>query len=202
MMIYNLNGILTYVDPTFVVVECGGVGFKCFASTTTITSLTQVGTKVNLFTYLSVREDAMDLFGFAAQDELDAFKLLISVSGIGPKAAMAILSVLPPDRLSVAISSGDVKAITAAQGVGKKTAERVVLELKDKMVGIGSASVVSVVEGIQSVAESGNAQEAVEVLVSLGFNQSDAACVVGAMDKTLSVDDMIRLGLKQLSSQL
>ena len=201
-MIYNLNGILTYVDPAFVVVECGGIGFKCFASTNTITSLAPVGTKVNLFTYLSVREDAMDLFGFAGQDELDAFKLLISVSGIGPKAAMSILSVLPPDRLSVAVSSGDVKAITAAQGVGKKTAERVVLELKDKMVGLGSASVASVVEGIRSVAESDNAQEAVEVLVSLGFNQSDAASVVGAMDKSLSVDDMIRLGLKQLSSQL
>lgn len=201
-MIYNINGTLSYVDPTFVVVDCGGVGFKCFASTTTITSLTPVGTKVNLFTYLAVREDAMDLFGFASQEELDAFKLLITVSGIGPKAAMAILSVLPPDRLSVAISSGDVKAITAAQGVGKKTAERVVLELKDKMVGIGSAATASIVEGIQSVASSSNAQEAVEVLVSLGFNQSDASAVVGSMDKSLSVDDMIRLGLKKLSSQL
>lgn len=201
-MIYNLHGTLTYTDPTFAVVECGGVGFKCFVSMTTLTFLTSVGTEVNLFTHLAVREDAMDLYGFATAEELDAFKLLITVSGVGPKAAMAILSVLPPDRLSIAVSSGDVKSIQSANGVGKKTAERVVLELKDKMVGIGSASTNSVVQGIQSVASSDNAKEAVEVLVSLGFNQSDASTVVGAMDKSMSVDDMIRIGLKQLSSQL
>lgn len=198
-MIYNLNGKLTYVDPAFIVIECGGVGFKCFASTTTITSISTVGTNVNVLTYMSVKEDSIDLYGFATQEELNAFKLLISVSGIGPKAAMAILSVLPPDRLSVAVSSGDVKAIQSAQGVGKKTAERVVLELKDKMVGIGSAHTNPIVEGIQSVAQSDNAQEAVEVLVSLGFNQSEAASVVGTMDKSLSVDEMIRKGLKSLS---
>lgn len=198
-MIYNLNGKLTYVDPTFIVIECGGVGFKCFASTTTITSISTVGTNVNVLTYMSVKEDSIDLYGFATQEELNAFKLLISVSGIGPKAAMAILSVLLPDRLSVAVSSGDVKAIQSAQGVGKKTAERVVLELKDKMVGIGSARTNTIVEGIQSVAQSDNAQEAVEVLVSLGFNQSEAASVVGTMDKSLSVDEMIRKGLKSLS---
>lgn len=198
-MIYNLSGKLTYVDPTFIVIECGGVGFKCFASTTTITSISTVGTNVNVLTYMSVKEDSIELYGFATQEELNAFKLLISVSGIGPKAAMAILSVLPPDRLSVAVSSGDVKAIQSAQGVGKKTAERVVLELKDKMVGIGSAHTNAIVEGIQSVAQSDNAQEAVEVLVSLGFNQSEAASVVGTMDKSLSVDEMIRKGLKSLS---
>lgn len=198
-MIYNLNGKLTYVDPTFIVIECGGVGFKCFASTTTITSISTVGNNVNVLTYMSVKEDSIDLYGFATQEELNVFKLLISVSGIGPKAAMAILSVLPPDRLSVAVSSGDVKAIQSAQGVGKKTAERVVLELKDKMVGIGSAHTNAIVEGIQSVAQSDNAQEAVEVLVSLGFNQSEAASVVGTMDKSLSVDEMIRKGLKSLS---
>lgn len=200
-MIYNLRGTLTYTDPTFAVVECGGVGFKCFVSMTTLKSLTSVGTEVNLFTHLAVREDAMDLYGFASADELDAFKLLITVSGVGPKAAMAILSVLPPDRLAIAVSSGDARSIQQAQGVGKKTAERVVLELKDKMVGIGSVSS-DVVSGIQSVATSTSAQEAVEVLVSLGFNQSDASAVVGAMDKSLSVDDMVRKGLQQLSSQL
>lgn len=201
-MIYNVKGILTYTEPTFAVVECGGVGFKCFVSMTTLQSLTSIGTEVNLFTYMAVREDAMDLFGFSTQEELSAFKLLITVSGIGPKAAIAILSVLTPDRLSIAVSSGDVKSIQMAQGVGKKTAERVVLELKDKMVSIGSGKVSAVVEGIQQVSSNSNAQEAVEVLVSLGFNQSDAAAVVGTMDKSMSVDDMIRKGLKELSSQL
>lgn len=201
-MIYNVKGTLTYTDVNFAVVECGGVGFKCYVSMTTLKSLTSVGTQVNLFTYLSVKEDAMDLFGFYTRDELDAFKLLITVNGIGPKAAMAILSVLSPDKLSIAISSGDSKAIQSAQGVGKKTAERVILELKDKMAGIGGESTAQAVSNISGISSSGNASEAVEVLVSLGFNQSDAAQVVGAMDKSLSVDEMIRKGLKQLSTQL
>lgn len=200
-MIYNVRGTLTYTDVNYAVVECGGVGFKCFVSMTTLKELPPLGKEANLYTYLAVREDAMDLFGFATQQELDAFKLLINVSGVGPKAAMAVLSVLPPDRLSIAVSSGDVKSIQSAQGVGKKTAERIVLELKDKMLGI-TPSNAAAVQSIQAVASNSDAQEAVEVLVSLGFNQSDAATVVGAMDKGLSVDDMIRKGLKQLSSQL
>lgn len=200
-MIYNIRGTLTYTDINYAVVECGGVGFKCFVSMTTLKELPSLGKETNLYTYLAVREDAMDLFGFATQQELDAFKLLITVSGVGPKAAMAVLSVLPPDRLSIAVSSGDVKSIQSAQGVGKKTAERIVLELKDKMLGIAPSNAAAV-QGIQAVAANSDAQEAVEVLVSLGFNQSDAATVVGAMDKGLSVDDMIRKGLKQLSSQL
>lgn len=200
-MIYNVRGTLTYTDINYAVVECGGVGFKCFVSMTTLKELPPLGKEANLYTYLAVREDAMDLFGFAAQQELDAFKLLITVSGVGPKAAMAVLSVLPPDRLSIAVSSGDVKSIQSAQGVGKKTAERIVLELKDKMLGIAPSNAAAV-QSIQAVASNSDAQEAVEVLVSLGFNQSDAATVVGAMDKGLSVDDMIRKGLKQLSSQL
>lgn len=200
-MIYNVRGTLTYTDINYAVVECGGVGFKCFVSMTTLKELPSLDKEANLYTYLAVREDAMDLFGFATQQELDAFKLLITVSGVGPKAAMAVLSVLPPDRLSIAVSSGDVKSIQSAQGVGKKTAERIVLELKDKMLGIAPSNAAAV-QSIQAVATNSDAQEAVEVLVSLGFNQSDAATVVGAMDKGLSVDDMIRKGLKQLSSQL
>ena len=201
-MIYNVKGILTYVEPTFAVVECGGVGYKCFISTTTLKELPSANKEVNLFTHLSVREDAMDLYGFKEKEELEAFKLLISVSGIGPKAAISILSVLTPEKLGVAVSSGDIRAISSAQGVGKKTAERVVLELKDKIAGIATGSTASIVEGIQSVAASSNAQEAIEVLVSLGFNQSAASAAVGAMDKSLSVDDMVRKGLKELSSQL
>ena len=119
-MIYNVKGTLTYTDPTFAVVECGGVGFKCFVSMTTLRELTSIGTQVNLFTHMAVREDAMDLYGFATQEELQAFKLLITVSGVGPKAAIAILSVLPPDRLSIAISSGDIKSIQTANGMAKK----------------------------------------------------------------------------------
>lgn len=201
-MLYNLNGILTVSDVNYVVLECGGVGFKCFTSLNTVKSLGKVGDKVNIFTYLAVREDAMDLYGFADNAELDAFKLLISVSGIGPKAAIAILSQLSPDRLALCIASGDAKSITKAQGVGKKTAERVVLELKDKMVNISSGDVSSAVSSAASAGENSNSAEAVEALVALGYSQSDAAVVVGAMDKSLSVDEMIRQGLKQLAKKL
>lgn len=195
-MIYNVKGILTYADPTFAVVECGGVGFKCFVSMTTLRQLPSPNKEVNLYTYLAIREDAMDLYGFYDVDELEAFKLLITVSGVGPKAAMAILSVMPPDRLSIAVSGGDVRAIQQANGVGKKTAERVVLELKDKMAGIGGAAATAVAEGLQA-ASSGNASEAVEVLVSLGFERSDAAMAVSGLDPSMSVDQMINAALRQ-----
>lgn len=202
-MIYSVKGILTYVEPSFVVVECGGVGMKCFASTSTITQLSSVGTEVTLLTYMSVKEDAIDLYGFLSQNELDAFKLLISVNGVGPKAAMSVLSALTTDKLSLAVSCGDVKSIQAAQGIGKKTAERIVLELKDKMAGVaGVAQGTAVVNAAQANAPGSATAEAVEVLVSLGFNQTDASVAVGSMQPGLSVDEMIRKGLKLLSSNL
>lgn len=202
-MIYSVKGILTYVEPSFVVVECGGVGMKCFASTSTITQLSSVGTEVTLLTYMSVKEDAIDLYGFLSQNELDAFKLLISVNGVGPKAAMSVLSALTTDKLSLAVSCGDVKSIQAAQGIGKKTAERIVLELKDKMAGVaGAVQGNAAVNAAQANAPGSASAEAVEVLVSLGFNQTDASVAVGSMEPGLSVDEMIRKGLKLLSSNL
>lgn len=201
-MIYSIKGTLTYMEPTFVVVECGGVGFKCFASTTTITSLSTVGTEVQLLTYVSIREDAMDLYGFSTQNELETFKLLISISGVGPKAAISILSALSPDKLAIAVSCGDTKYIQAAQGIGKKTAERIVLELKDKMSMVAGGESAAVVENIQASTVGSNSSEAIEVLVSLGFNQSDAATVVSRLDPSMSVDDMIRKGLQALSANL
>ncbi len=201
-MIYNIKGILTYADAQFVVVECGGVGFKCFTSLNTSKSVGKKGSEVNLFTYLSVREDAMDLFGFSTQTELESFKLLITVSGVGPKAAISVLSELSPDRLALAIASGDTKAIIKANGIGKKTAERIVLELKDKMAGVSVGELSSAVVSAGSIIEESAASEAVAALVALGFSQSDAAVAVGQMDKSLSADEMIRLGLKQLSRNL
>lgn len=201
-MLYNVKGTLTVSDVNFIVIECGGVGFKCFTTLNTIKNIGKIGDEVNAYTYLAVREDAMDLYGFSSLAELDAFKLLITVSGIGPKAAVAILSELTPDKLALCIASGDAKSITKAQGVGKKTAERVVLELKDKMGSIAVGAAADAVSSISNVGESSNTSEAVEALVALGYSQSDAAVVVGSMDKSLSVDDMIRLGLKQLAKNL
>ena len=201
-MLYNLKGTLTVSDVNFIVVECGGVGFKCFTTLNTVKQIGKTGDTVNVYTYLAVREDAMDLYGFSSLAELDAFKLLITVSGIGPKAAVSILSELSPDKLAVCIASGDAKAITRAQGVGKKTAERVVLELKDKMGAIAVGDVSDAVSSAASVSANSDSAEAVEALVALGYAQSDAAVVVGAMDKSLSVDEMIRFGLKQLAKNL
>lgn len=201
-MIYNLRGTLTVSDVNYIVVECSGVGFKCFTTLNTVKDLGRVGDEVNVYTHLSVREDAMDLYGFATVAELDAFKLLITVSGVGPKAAAAVLSELSPDKLALCIASGDAKSITRAQGVGKKTAERIVLELKDKMGAIASDSVSRSVMNASSAVADNDTAEAVAALVALGYSQSDASMAVGAMDKSLSVDEMIRQGLKQLAKNL
>ena len=198
-MIYSLSGKLTYVSEQFVVIECGGVGFKCFTSLNTAKTVGSVGSAVSLFTHLSVKEDALDLYGFATHDELDCFRLLISVSGVGPKA---VLSELSPQKLALAVAAGDVKAITKANGVGKKIAERIALELKDKLVGTVGGEIAADIGSAASIVEESASAEAVAALVSLGFSQSDAAVAVGSMDKSLTADEMIRLGLKQLSKNL
>lgn len=202
-MIYNVTGNLTATGPSYAVVNCGGVGFFCHTTLTTLKMLGTPGGEVTLFTYLNVREDALDLFGFITLQELDCFKLLVSVSGIGPKAALAILSELTPDRLAVCIATGDAKALTKAQGVGKKIAERAVLELKDK---IGSVvtdhSVSEAVAAVAEMTEHTDSAEAVEALVALGFSQSDASLAVSRLEPGLAVDDMIRQGLKILSRQV
>lgn len=201
-MFYSLRGKLAFVDPAFAVVDCGGVCFKCFTSLNTVRALPSAGSEVTLFTHMLVKEDALDLYGFSTTAELDCFRLLISVSGIGPKAAVSILSELTPDKLAISIASGDAKALTRAQGVGKKIAERAVLELKTKITGVAvSAAEVSAAASVS--ADSGSdAAEAVEALVALGYNRSDAAVAVGSMDKSMSVDEMIRQGLKMLAASL
>ena len=122
-MFYSLTGKIIYKDEQTVAISCGGVGFKCFTTRNSLAKLSLQSGDVTVFTHLNVREDALDLFGFATNDELDAFKLLITVSGVGPKAALAILSELTPDAFAVAVASGDSKAITAANGVGPKLAQ-------------------------------------------------------------------------------
>ena len=201
-MFYSLRGKLAFTDPAFVVLDCGGVCFKCFTSLNTIRSLPSAGREVTLFTHMLVKEDALDLYGFFTTQELECFRLLISVSGIGPKAAVSILSELTPDKLAISIASGDAKALTRAQGVGKKIAERAVLELKSKITGV-AASAADVSAAASVSADTGSdAAEAVEALVALGYGRSDAAVAVGSMDKSLSVDEMIRQGLKMLAASL
>ena len=131
-MFYYLNGTLAHVGPNLAVIDCGGVGYACKTTINTLSSLKR-GEQVKLYTYLHVREEIFELYGFASENELNCFQMLIGVSGVGPKAALAILSSVSPERLATAIITGDEKALTGAPGVGKKIAQRVILELKDKL---------------------------------------------------------------------
>lgn len=199
-MFYSLTGQLTYTDTSFAVVDCGGVGFKCAVSLNTLKRLPKLGSTVTLYTHLNVREDALDLFGFYDMAELDMFKMVTSVSGVGPKVAMSILSDFTPDKLCLLIASGDAKSITRAQGVGPKVAQRITLELKDK-VGATFAADNEEVAAVTAAGASQNAADAVEALVSLGFTQGEASLAVGRLDGTLPVEELIRLALKALGNR-
>lgn len=197
-MIYSVRGPLISCDMTSAVVECGGVGMKCFVSMNTRKKLAPIGTEVMLFTHLNVREDAMDLFGFIDPDELEMFRLITSVSGVGPKVALSILSEFEPSQLSLYIASGDSKSITRASGVGAKLAQRIVLELKDKL-GATSFADSQEVSAAVNVSSSSNASEAVQALVALGYSQSESSLAVGKLDATQSVEFLIKEGLKLLA---
>lgn len=199
-MIDSVRGTLLHAEPRLAVVECGGVGFACSITMNTARELPAQGEEVRLYTVLNVREDAMELFGFAEQTERRCFQQLITVTGVGPKAALAILSELSPDRLALAITGGDYKAITRAQGVGPKLAQRVVLELKDKIgVPTGDAAAMPQTAGVVSAA--GGAAEAVNALTVLGFSASEASAAVGRLDSALPVNELVRQALKSLAQK-
>ena len=199
-MFYCLTGKIIRTDANAVVLDCGGVGFFL---NTTLTTSSKVGSKGNtatLYTHLSVKEDALDLYGFIDEAELDFFRLLISVTGVGPKAALSILSLLTPDKLAMCIASGDSKTITKAPGIGPKIAQRIVLELKDKM---KSAMPVfasdSFVQEVAAVSSSSNTSQAVEALAALGYAQNEAAVAVSKLDASLSTEELIKKALKALA---
>lgn len=197
-MFYSLTGSLIKTGAGFAVVECGGVGFMCQTSNYTLAEISSEKT-VTLYTYLNVREDALDLFGFSDEYELEWFRLLISVNGVGPKAALAILSELTPDKLALSISASDVKAITRTPGIGPKIAQRIILDLKDKVKGIVSESVSQQTSAVGAVNDMANTSEAVAALTMLGYSQSDASVAVSKIDPSLSVEDIIRQALRALS---
>lgn len=201
-MIYSITGKLTCVEPGFAVVEAGGVGYRCSTTTTTLARLPGRGKEVTLLTHLYLREDVLELFGFFTEEELRCFRLLIGVSGVGPKAALAILSTLTPQKLMLAIAAGDVKAVKAP-GVGPKLSQRIILELKDKFSTEDLAGGVSAGGGDLSFlagGEGSSAQgEAVAALVSLGYGQTEAAAVIAKLDPALPVDGLIKAALRRLS---
>ena len=171
-MFYYLNGTLVHAEPYLAVVDCGGVAYACATTSNTLASA-NVGKVIKLYTYLHVREDIFDLYGFASQAELKSFKMLIGVSGVGPKAALAILSAATPDALTMAIITGDEKALTVAPGIGKKIAQRVILELKDKLAKGQTVSVGGEVPAAVTVIPQNKLSEAGAALAVLGYSQAE-----------------------------
>lgn len=201
-MFYSVKGTLTHVEPGLAVIECGGVGFKCLTTLSTQRGLPKLGEQAMLYTHLNVREDALDLFGFGSMMELNCFKMLTAVSGVGPKVGLAILSELAPEQVAMAVASGDSKTLSRANGVGPKLAQRIALELKDKVkkMGVSGGDAGFVPAGV--VSASGNVQNAVSALAVLGYAPTDAAAIVAKFDSTLPTEELIRLSLKEMGSSL
>ena len=200
-MISSLRGKLILAEARTVVIECGGVGFKCNASLNTVSALGNIGSEVFVYTYMTVREDAIELSAFSDIDELEIFKLLIGVNGVSARIALSLLSEFTADRLILHIASSDTKALTKANNVGAKLAQRIVLELKDKLTST-DISLGADTELASSASSNSSASEAVSALVALGFSQTDASVAIGKLDKSLPVETLIKEGLKSLSRQV
>ncbi len=201
-MIYSLKGTLVLTEPGLAVVECGGVGFQCMTTMNTLRTLPKTGSEVMLYTHLNVREDAMDLYGFSGRSELSCFRMLITISGVGPKVALAILSELAPEQVALAVSTGDSKTLTRASGVGPKLAQRIVLELTDKVKKMSVSGVGFVPADTPAVSASSNIGEAVNALTVLGYTPSEAAAVAAKFDSSLPVEEIIRLSLREIAANM
>nr|MBQ8890337.1 Holliday junction branch migration protein RuvA [Clostridia bacterium] len=201
-MFYYLYGELALRDINMCVIDCGGVGYQLTVSLITSESLsTKMGQKVKLYTHLAVREDGVELFGFGTDEERAAFNLLTSVSGVGPKAAMNILSIMSPDKLAMAICTDDAKSIAKAQNVGAKTAARIILELKDKVAKEAIYSTGSTTLGSAGAAAhftGGNVADACEALMALGYDKNTVLALTKGIDPTLPSGEIIRIALSKL----
>ena len=203
-MFYYLNGELAYRDLSTCVIDCGGVGYKLTVSFITSESLmTKLGKQVKLFTHLAVREDGIELFGFGSYEEKECFNRLTSVSGIGPKAAMSILSTMTPEKLAIAICTDDKKAIAKAPGIGAKSAARIILELKDKMskeIDKGGIDISGASSSAAGFVPNSAFSEAAEALAVLGYDKSTIATALKGVDPSVKdVGEIIRLALKNLA---
>ncbi len=199
-MFYYVSGTVAHIAPYLAVIDCGGVGYACRTTNVTLGALA-VGKPGKLYTYLNVREDAMELYGFATEEELKCFEMLLGVSGVGPKAALSILSSAPPERLAMAIITGDEKALTAAPGIGKKIAQRIILELKDKLSkgqlgGVSGEAYGG--SGITLIPEN-KVSEASAALAVLGYSQSEIGLALKGIDMdSLPLEQIIKQALKKM----
>lgn len=199
-MFYSLRGKLIDISNLTIAIECAGVGYKCIVTQNTLKELPALGEEVYIYTYLSVREDAMELFGFSKLNELNCFKLLTSVSGVGAKVGVAILSTLSAEQVAIAIASDDSKALTMAPGVGNKLAQRIILELKDKVakaqVNASSPQLTNITIPV------GNAAAAVNALFVLGYSKSEATAAIAKLDDNMPVEELIRTALKSMARRI
>ncbi len=195
-MIYSVHGPLIHMEANIAVVECAGVGYRVQTSMTTQKTL-KLGDEVTLYTHLNVREDAMELFGFASKNELSTFRMLIGISGVGPKVALAILSELSSEQLAMCISSSDSKTITRCNGVGPKLAQRIVLELKDKIRGISSTELPDS-PNASVLTDTGNVSKAVAALAVLGYSAADVTPILSRLDPSMTVEQMIAATLRAM----
>ena len=197
-MFYYLNGEFTLMEGNLAVVDCGGVGYACRTTAYTLSKL-RVGQRAKLFTYSYIREDAFDIFGFSTKEELRCFELLLGVTGVGTKAALAILSATSPERFTLAIMTQDEKTLTAAPGVGKKLAQRIILELKDKLGAAVTEVDFSGVSAAPAPAAGSNLALAQAALVELGYNQAEiAAALKGIPAEELSTEEIVRRCLRAM----
>lgn len=198
-MFYYLKGRAAHLAPNLAVIDCGGVGYACRTTSYTLSGL-QMGQEVTLYTHLNVREDAMELYGFFSENELNCFQLLIGVSGVGPKAALSILSSSTPETLAMSIITGDEKALTVAPGIGKKIAQRVILELKDKLakgqIAPGGESYGGT--GVTVIPEN-KSSEAAAALAVLGYSTAEIGVALKGIDlDALSLEEIIKQALKKM----
>ena len=202
-MFYSLTGKLVHMEPGVVAIECGGVAFKCFTSMNTQKNMPRIGETATVYTHLNVREDALDLYGFSTKSELNCYKMLTTISGVGPKAALSILSEMTPEGVAMAAASGDSKKFTKASGVGPKLAQRIVLELKDKVAKgfVDGISLEDVAGASADTQASQGSSQAIAALVSLGYSQSEAALAIAKIDATLPVEEIIKLALRSMAGR-
>ena len=199
-MFYYLDGTVAEVLPYLAVIDCGGVGYACKTTNHTLAALKK-GQRKKLYTYLNVAENLFELYGFATQSELNSFRQLLGVSGVGPKAALAILSSGTPESLAMAIVTGDEKALTAAPGIGKKIAQRIILELKDKLSKEAAGGLdFSGVRGAPAPALFENkAAEAAQALAVLGYTSQEVSVALKGLDMSQPLEEIVRQGLKRMA---
>ena len=202
-MIYCLTGKIVKKSMSAVVLSCGGVGYYAQCPASVAGALPGVGKEATIYTVMSVTENDVSLYGFATEEQQACFEMLTAVSGVGPKVGLAILSVMEPQRVALAISAGDHKAFKAASGVGPKLAQRIVLELKDKVAKgfVDGISLEDVAGAASGEPASQSSAQAIAALVSLGYSQSEAALAISKIDATLPVEEIIKLALRGMAGR-